>query len=129
MAKRARKSVVVVTVKPKHKGRKPLFVNMRAAIRAYHKKIEELGEKEERIISLVTHVDELTVPPFMWRTKEGVKILPKDMEESHLRNTISFLQRTLVYSFGTKTWVSSTMFQVEALSEMMKEAKRRGLQF
>lgn len=65
---------------------------------------------------------------FRWKTNDGRHILPKQMDEGHLRNTISFLQRRLVYQFGTATWLYRSEYNVQALYEMLKEARRRGIQ-
>lgn len=66
-------------------------------------------------------------PEFFWRTRDGRSLMPRDMEEEHLRNTISFLQRRLVCQFGTVAYVDETFQNVEALAAMLKEAKARGL--
>lgn len=65
--------------------------------------------------------------PFFWRTRDSRVVAPSDMEESHLRNTISFLQRRLVCVFGTATYVDEAAGSIEALHEMLKEAKARGI--
>lgn len=64
---------------------------------------------------------------FTWRTKEGVSLKPINMDESHLRNTISYLQRTLVFQFGTTRWMARCEASVRALYEMLKEARRRDI--
>lgn len=64
---------------------------------------------------------------FVWQTGDGRCLKPLDMDESHLRNTISYLQRRLVHEFGTAKWLQRTATHVEALHEMLKEASRRGI--
>lgn len=63
--------------------------------------------------------------PFYWRCADGRTLHPKEMDESHLRNSISFLQRRLTHQFGTATWLNRTTYHVQALHEMLKEADRR----
>lgn len=65
---------------------------------------------------------------FIWRTKEGRVVRPREMEDEHLRNTISYLQRTLVFQFGTTRWMARCEETTRALYEMLKEARRREIQ-
>jgi hypothetical protein len=65
---------------------------------------------------------------FVWTTRLGERIKPSDMEEGHLRNTISFLARSIVAEVGKVRYLGSLEYQFRAMSEMLKEAERRGLQ-
>lgn len=66
--------------------------------------------------------------PFMWRTQDGQLISPTKMDEQHLRNAISYLQRRIVHLSGTSTYLSTLLPSYEALHYMMKEALERGYQ-
>ncbi len=64
--------------------------------------------------------------PFMWRTRDGEWMLPSQMDEQHLRNSVSFCQRKLSSLFGSVSYLETTTDLVRALYEFLKEAKKRG---
>jgi hypothetical protein len=66
--------------------------------------------------------------PFVWIMRDGQPIRPSAMEEGHLRNTICFLQRHITYKVGTATWLSGLEDRFRAMYEMLKEARRRGIE-
>lgn len=106
------------TVEKKKLNDKSLVLTLRGQLRRDVRIIKELQAKLAAL------------PPapkeFTWLTAEGDRILPRSMDEQHLRNTICFLQRSLVFKFGTARYLSTLELTVQALCEMLKEAKRRG---
>jgi hypothetical protein len=77
-------------------------------------------------IDLNDQVKRLTANPFQWLTSDGRELRPSEMEEEHLRNTVCYLQRRLVSSFGVTRFLDTTAANVEALHQMFVECKRRG---
>ena len=68
-------------------------------------------------------------PPFVWRTLNGRELMPKDMDDRHLQNTIHYLCRTMYDAYSKEAWLSRRFAgKVEALHHMLTEAKRRGLE-
>lgn len=67
-------------------------------------------------------------PPFFWRTSDGRTLKPSEMEEGHLRNTISFLQRSIVADCGRVTYLNTLRNKFEAMTHMLAEATKRGFQ-
>lgn len=65
--------------------------------------------------------------PFRWHPADGPPLAVTDMDEGHLRNTISYLQRILTSKFGSVRYLSSTEEKVHALWQMLKEARSRGI--
>lgn len=63
-----------------------------------------------------------------WTTADGEQMLISQMDESHLRNTISYLQRRLTADFGRVLYLSAIERHITALSEMLKEARRRHIE-
>lgn len=88
---------------------------------------QEVAARGQDIRNMNFEINKLRGAAFRWRTRDGRTLAPSEMDESHLRNTISFLQRHLVYAFGNVTYVDETASRVEALHEMLKEAKARSL--
>lgn len=91
---------------------------------------QEQDESRELIITMTKEIDSLktpTVSPFVWVSADGRRLKPREMDEEHLRNTICYLQRILVAKFGTVRYLSTTTTWVQALWEMLKEARNRGL--
>lgn len=66
--------------------------------------------------------------PFIWIAGDGRRMLPSEMDEQHLRNTISYLQRTLTRDFGTVPYLNKLTKRVQAFHEMLKEAESRGFE-
>jgi hypothetical protein len=64
---------------------------------------------------------------YRWTTADGRRLAPREMDEQHLRNTICWLQRTLVARFGTAKYLQELAPRVEALHEMLKEAEERNI--
>lgn len=79
-------------------------------------------------------------PPFQWTTADGDFIEPKDMEEGHLRNAISYVVRRLPDLIAHAVWLNpidkdwvrperkktaSVRYYCQALFEFLKEAERR----
>ena len=79
-----------------------------------------------RLLGLQEEIRQLTPNPFIWKTADGRHLRPSEMDEQHLRNTVSFLQRKLTVAFGSVRFLQQTAWMVEALNEMFKECKRRG---
>lgn len=73
--------------------------------------------------SLTPKVDEFT-----WTTRDGVSVKPCDMDEQHLRNTVSWLQRNLVYNFGSAPYLGKLSEKVYAFYKMLEECQRRGIE-
>lgn len=105
--------------------------------------IEKITRREKQMIQLLRQrdywkekyerfehdVEAVKQPePFRWKTADGEQLAPAQMDEQHLRNTISYLQRTLVHDFGVARFIARTEFKLVALSEMIKEASKRGFQ-
>lgn len=65
---------------------------------------------------------------FIWVCADGRRMALAEMEESHLRNTICYLQRRLASQFGTVRYLSKLKRDVRALYEMLKEADRRQIE-
>jgi hypothetical protein len=65
--------------------------------------------------------------PALWTTRDGATIPISEMEDDHLRNTISFLQRKLVASLGHVRYIRDTSNTVKALHHMLTEAERRNM--
>lgn len=109
--------------KKTRKTRVPMFQKSRVAFRflsdgerlRFGRLFNELNERRE-------------APVFVWTTAGGERVRVTDMDEGHLRNTISYLQRRLVYLFGTVTWMMPVRSTLKALAAMLDEAERRGLQ-
>lgn len=40
----------------------------------------------------------------IWKTREGIKMKPKDMTESHIRNCIAMLQRNIDRAEDSRPW-------------------------
>ncbi len=85
----------------------------------------ECGRLSEKMRTLQ---NDSRLQPFVWRTAAGRAMLVTEMDEGHLRNTISYLSRRLVFDLGTKPWLSKIAYSVEALNAMLKEAKSRGIE-
>lgn len=66
-------------------------------------------------------------PRHTWTTGEGVTMLMRDMEESHLRNSIAYSTRRLMSAIGKTVWMSDVKKHVIALGQLIEEAERRGL--
>jgi hypothetical protein len=65
--------------------------------------------------------------PALWTTRDGATIPITEMDDDHLRNTVCFLQRKLVASFGMVRYIRDTSSTVKALHHMLAEAERRNL--
>lgn len=65
---------------------------------------------------------------YYWITQDGSRIRPSDMDEGHLRNTISYICRRLQQAIGSVRWVATLGPFAEALTHMLHEAKERGIQ-
>lgn len=65
-----------------------------------------------------------------WKTKEGLIVRIKDMDDKHLVNTISYLERTNQTTYQHK-WDVSDYFYADppnpVYEAMIAEAKRRKL--
>jgi predicted component of type VI protein secretion system len=66
-------------------------------------------------------------PKPLWTTGTGQQIRIDEMDEGHLRNTISFLQRRIVSQFGKVTWLSEMRDMLASMVAMLDEAKKRGI--
>jgi len=66
--------------------------------------------------------------PTTWTTGSGAILPISAMEESHLRNAISYTQRRVSHALSTSVWLSRTTGQLASLLAMLFEAERRGLQ-
>lgn len=62
-----------------------------------------------------------------WKTRDGQTLLIEQMEEEHLRNAISFVQRRLVAEFGRTPWIETIHPLLKSMDNFLTEAKRRGL--
>lgn len=88
---------------------------------------QEQAARGQDIRNFNSEIAKLRAQAFRWRSADGRMLTPNEMDEAHLRNTISFLQRRLVYAFGNSAYLDQTAHHVEALNAMLKEAKTRGL--
>jgi hypothetical protein len=99
----------------------------RARIKDFRKRLIEyqdlIIEKDARIDQLQQKIGK----EFVWIMRDGQPIRPSAMDEGHLRNTICFIQRHLTYKVGTSTWLSGLEDRFRAMYEMLKEARRRGI--
>lgn len=102
-----------------------LFKTLAQAHEAYMEERALRFDREQEVAAL--RAERQVQEVFTWLTRDGERLRPCDMEESHLRNTISYLQRTLVYSFGNARFLAPLDYKVQALHEMLKEAKRRSV--
>jgi hypothetical protein len=100
----------------------------RARIKDFRKRLIEyqdlIIEKDARIDQLQQKIGK----EFVWIMRDGQPIRPSAMDEGHLRNTICFLQRHITYKVGTATWLSGLEDRFRAMYEMLKEARRRGIE-
>jgi predicted GTPase len=88
-------------------------------------------DAENRVIQqdkMITELQRKVGKEFVWIMRDGQPIRPSAMEEGHLRNTICFLQRHITYKVGTATWLSGLEDRFRAMYEMLKEARRRGIE-
>ena len=97
--------------------------SLRANIKGFELRLRQTTEENER---LRTKVKELS-QEFLWYPADGPPLRPREMEESHLRNTISYLQRVLTRQFGSVRYLSQTEKMAHAFWIMLREAKRRGI--
>lgn len=65
--------------------------------------------------------------PRLWRAGDGTIYRIPDMEEGHLRNTVSYLARRLAGGLGNAPWVSRFKSTALYLVAMLAECERRGL--
>ncbi len=113
----------------KRKNRHGKTESLRAEIWRLRREHDEVvGELRAELIKTAELQSRLKQAEFWWTTREGERVKPKDMTESHLRNTICWLQRRLAYGFGTLRWLSSIAPSAHAFHEMLSEAERRGLE-
>jgi hypothetical protein len=100
----------------------------RARIKDFRKRLIEyqdlIIEKDARIDQLQQKIGK----EFVWIMRDGQPIRPSAMDEGHLRNTICFLQRHITYKVGTSTWLNGLEDRFRAMYEMLKEARRRGIE-
>jgi hypothetical protein len=100
----------------------------RARIKDFRKRLIEyqdlIIEKDARIDQLQQKIGK----EFVWIMRDGQPIRPSAMDEGHLRNTICFIQRHITYKVGTSTWLSGLEDRFRAMYEMLKEARRRGIE-
>jgi hypothetical protein len=86
--------------------------------------VENIAQRaQEELDRLREQVEE----PFVWRTADGVDMVPQEMDEEHLRNCVSYTQRRLVKKIGESTWLSDSMHFARAYYEFLKECERRGI--
>lgn len=92
-----------------------------------------LGEEvsHEELIRRSTEADDLRVrlapQEFVWRTSDGRDLRPRDMDDEHLRNCVSYTQRRLASAFGTVKYLRETEKMATAYVEFLKEARGRGI--
>jgi hypothetical protein len=90
-----------------------------------------LIDAENQIIQrdmVISEIKQKVEKEFFWTTRDGDRVRPSAMDEGHLRNTICFIQRHLTYKIGTATWLSGLEDRFRAMYEMLKEARRRGIE-
>ena len=64
---------------------------------------------------------------YRWTTSEGDEVLPRDMDLSHLINTIYFCHRRILDKSLRTTWIDEYQSYVDGLYHCLLEAKRRGI--
>jgi hypothetical protein len=118
------------SVKIRRKSPKEFTVRLEGG-QFLQKTLEEMRPKIEQTLKEVLFNERFNLtpdePPFLWKTHDRKLLHPKQMEEEHLRNAISYTQRRLAAAFGNAIWLSELTWLVRALYEFLKEAKRRGL--
>lgn len=94
---------------------------------------EIIGRRDRHIYTLQEEVEKFRKEAeksrkedFIWQAQTG-PVYPSQMIESHLRNAISYLSRVLIRELSSSPWLQRTRYKVLALSEMLLEAKKRGL--
>jgi hypothetical protein len=64
--------------------------------------------------------------PAYWRSSDGRVIQIKDMDDGHLRNTVSFLARRLATGLGAAPWLGPFQSMTLHLATLLAECERRG---
>lgn len=142
--KRKRKDTIEIDVTSHNLLRKPIPKNAARSVKqvldvvsptliAFDSEIAMIGRRLKDIESMQVRFAQMQRKlnePFRhatWKMATGVEIHIKDMDEQHLRNTVSMLTRKLQVQLGSATWVESVHFMVKSLDQMLDEVKRRGL--
>lgn len=94
-------------------------------LEAGHRSFKAANDKLSDYMLICQKLQEERPLPFVWVTSDGRRLQPKDMDEEHLRNTISFLQRTIVHRLGTTPYLDTLESRFQAMFEMLKEARNR----
>lgn len=117
-------------LKKKKKAVKPKKVSDKTRVRQL---TAELAAEHEMHLSCQRVADdyrnkcaELRVLEFRWKTSDGRTLKPTEMDEQHLRNTISYVQRTLVHKIGSSRYLQPLGYLGRAFYELLEESKRRG---
>lgn len=77
---------------------------------------------EERNTLFATKAQE-----FIWTDNDGRTWRVSQMADQHLHNTIFFVARKFVSSFGHARFISGLVHYADAFVQLTREAKRRGL--
>lgn len=76
--------------------------------------------------NLHEHFEALKNP--VWKTGSGRLFRMTEMEDGHLRNTISYCARRLITELSRTVWLKQVEMLIEGLANTMKEAKRRDIE-
>lgn len=107
----------------------------KAVIQSQRREIERLKDmlavEDNTVTRLTKSLEEVhrRVPkPLVWTSADGARTAVTEMDEQHLRNTICYLQRTLVLKFGHVRYLSTLTSNIKALAAMLDEARQRGFE-
>jgi hypothetical protein len=117
-------------------------VHLRQLVIEQENQVKDLQAQNERLLRRVVtlqtearkledeaaEADNPPAEPFQWMTKTGEKIAPCEMDDDHLRNTISFLARGLATDLSRAAWLNPLQYKLQALFEMLKEAEARDIE-
>src|SRR3954454_25272322 len=114
MKKRAKKKEV----------KQPTIKGLRRSITVLTNRLE--AAEKARIKTEITYtarmaelVKQEQMAKFVWTTASGDVVQPKNMDEDHLRNTISYLSRRLISDLGRQAWIHKLHYFVKALDAML----------
>jgi hypothetical protein len=113
--------------KKRAKKSKPTRVTLKGEDMLSHA-ISEASKRIADDIKRLALYPEKRANEYIWTTAFGDRLPVSKMDEGHLRNTISFLQRKLVFQFGQSTYLQRTKPLLEAMLAMLSEAQRRGIE-
>lgn len=85
----------------------------------------DLENLRERIHAMEREANRKQYP--IWKTGRGESIAVNQLEEGHLRNAISYCTRRVLSGLGNTVYLHNIQYLIEGLSNLMKEAERRGI--